>query len=170
MSTTSYIFTESEGTSYKGVSVHFDGELTGVGATLQTNYTDAQKVMNLVELGEIMSLGASLEPCEAVDRFGSSALFTDGFRALSEPEQTRQKEVFFSGRYTVAYHRDGGEKLKTINYKNALALMNDLKYSYDRTTNVYLFQNKKWFYLDLNEYKWCELAPKLEDGERKELA
>lgn len=170
MSTTAYIFTESEGTSYKGISVHFEGQLAGVGAMLLANYKDAQKVANLVELGEIMSLGANLEPCEAVSRFGCGALIKDAFHALSKPEKTRLKDDYFSSKYTIAYHRDGGENLKTINYKNALALMTDLKYKNDGMTNVYLFQNKKWFYLDLNEYKWCELAPKLEDGERKELA
>ena len=167
MSTRSYVFTETD-KGYQGVYVHFDGYFGGVGATLQASYTNQQVVNQLVQLGNLSSLGKQLTPCEAVKRYGCNAMLRQEYLALSPEEQSQLSEAYYSGQHTIAYHRDGAETLKIIEYPNAMALMNDLEQGCDRFTYVYLFQNGKWFYFNWNSHEWCQLAPKLNQIAKQE--
>jgi len=45
-----------EGNSVKYIYCHFDGYPSGVGVTLNEHYTDTNKIMNLISLGDISSL------------------------------------------------------------------------------------------------------------------
>ncbi|WP_208423131.1 hypothetical protein [Latilactobacillus fragifolii] len=173
MSTRSYIFTETD-KGYQGIYVHFDGYFEGVGTTLQASYTDQQAVNQLIKLGDLSSLGKQLAPCEAVKRYGFGAMFNQEYLALAPEEQARLREDYFSGQYTIAYHRDRDEELNITEYPNALALMNDLKQGYEMIANIYLFQNGKWFYFNRNSSKWCALEPRLKQitkqNEQEEIA
>lgn len=80
MSTRSTIAIERRNGTRTGIYCHFDGYIEGVGVTLQLAYNTAEKVEELLKLGNISTLG----------------YYTD----------SRDEKV--NG--TIAYHRDRGEK------------------------------------------------------------
>jgi len=112
---------------------HFDGYLSGVGKTLLENYTDLDKIKELMSLGSISSLGKELN--------GS----------ISHSHSNPDKDV------TVAYMRDRGEKnqeASVVNMDEVTDDMNDFMYLYDIEIN-------KWIYCDYNNREFREL--KIED-------
>ncbi len=58
MSTHSAIIIKTGPKEYKGIYCHFDGYLSGVGLILLTHYKTKTKVLELLELGDLHSLGA----------------------------------------------------------------------------------------------------------------
>lgn len=170
MSTSSYIFVEIEEDSFKGSYVHFDGYFEGVGAILNEHYTDLKKATELVKLGELSALGATIEPSEAVKRFGMGATLTTAFRALSESEKARLQEDHQSGKYTTAYHRDAREDLKTIEQTNFATFTDSFKIGYESINYIYLFSNNTWFYLDKTRFQWRSLERQLSKMKETELA
>lgn len=66
MATRAFIGIENEDSTVTGVYCHFDGYLEGVGRTLQENYADLATVRKLVALGDLSSLGPTLEPEDTV--------------------------------------------------------------------------------------------------------
>jgi len=86
MSTSAAIIEKTE-TGYRGIYCNFDGYPAGVGKILKEHYQDPVKVSELIDLGEISSLGKRVDPIAE--------------HSWKNPEQGT----------TVAYHRDRGEKL-----------------------------------------------------------
>jgi hypothetical protein len=87
MATRSFIGKLNHDGSITGVYCHWDGYPEGVGETLAKHYTNVQKVDQLIDLGDISSLGPRVAPNEG-------EIHSFDFPA---------KDV------TVAYHRDRGE-------------------------------------------------------------
>lgn len=53
---------------YTGIYCHRDGYPSGVGKTLLKHYADQYKVNALLDLGDLSSLGDTVETCEAYGR------------------------------------------------------------------------------------------------------
>jgi len=68
MSTRSRIAIENQNGSVTSVYCHFDGYISGVGKTLEKHYTDRSVVEELIELGDISTLGESTEDTVAYCR------------------------------------------------------------------------------------------------------
>lgn len=89
MSTRSIIKIVRENGTKESIYCHYDGYIEGVGVTLQLAYNTADRVNELMELGNLSSLGYYLNP-------------TDNTHSFDTP----QNDV------CVAYHRDRGESLE----------------------------------------------------------
>lgn len=87
MSTRCRIAKQLDEDKYKSIYSHWDGYPDGVGATLKKYYTDPDKIDKLLDLGDISSLGAEVDPDP------------DKVHTYDNP----QDDV------TVAYRRDRGE-------------------------------------------------------------
>lgn len=170
MSTSAYIFVEIEEDLFKGSYVHFDGYFEGVGAKLNEHYNDLKKATELVQLGNLAALGSTLEPSEAVKRFGVGSILTTAFRALPESEKARLQADDQSGKYTIAYHRDAHEDLKTIVQKNFATFTDSFRTGYELVNYIYLFSESTWFYLDKNRFQWRSLKNQLSKIKGTELA
>lgn len=57
MATRSTISIKTQEGNYFGIYCHFDGYRSGVGAELLHSYDSEEKIMQLIELGDISSLG-----------------------------------------------------------------------------------------------------------------
>ena len=78
----------------RGVYCHWDGYPAGVGATLDQHYTDPAKIMELIEHGQISSLGSII---------GTQHPFSShGFHSVEEYDR-------LYGEMTTFYGRDRGE-------------------------------------------------------------
>lgn len=86
MATRSTIAAKLQDGSYKAIYCHNDGYLSGVGEVLLKHYTTPEKIEALLALGQISSLDAE---CTAPED-----------HSYENPQEG----------YTVAYHRDRGEK------------------------------------------------------------
>jgi hypothetical protein len=87
MSTRSAIIQKTED-GYEGIYCHFDGYLSGVGRELLENYQDADKVDDLISLGDISCLYSEVWP---------------------NPREHHSFDKPQSG-VTIAYGRDRGEE------------------------------------------------------------
>lgn len=68
MSTNSLIGIEKQDGNVEYIYCHWDGYLSGNGAWLLQNYQDRTKVQALINLGDISSLGNTVEECVAYHR------------------------------------------------------------------------------------------------------
>lgn len=68
MSTRSLIAIVRNDHSIRAIYCHFDGYITGVGATLYENYQDVDKLNKLIDLGDISSLKETVETTAAYAR------------------------------------------------------------------------------------------------------
>ena len=89
MSTRSLIGIAAPDGSVRAVYCHFDGYIEGVGATLLRHYNSEEKARELLDLGDLSSLGERIAPAPGEDH------------SFDHPVDD----------VTVAYHRDRGEKL-----------------------------------------------------------
>lgn len=69
MSTQSAIIAVQPDGSYKGVSVHYDGYLAGVGDKLKENYRDNDKVQLMMSLGNMNNMEERLIPTIATHKY-----------------------------------------------------------------------------------------------------
>lgn len=60
MSTHCYIAKRNENGTYTGIYCHFDGYISGVGQTLLNHYNDANKINELIALGDLEVLGEQI--------------------------------------------------------------------------------------------------------------
>ena len=92
MATRSKIAIENQDGMVTAIYCHFDGYVKGVGKTLFENY-DREKLEQLIELGDISSLGETLDETVAYHRDGGEdlnrctfsnvpTLFEDGFTGI----------------------------------------------------------------------------------------
>ena len=68
MSTRSRIAIEKQDGTVTSIYCHFDGYISGNGETLQTNYSNREKVEQLIALGDISSLKSDIDETIAYHR------------------------------------------------------------------------------------------------------
>jgi hypothetical protein len=68
MSTRSYIGIEKEDKTVRYIYCHFDGYPSGVGAILENQYRDIDKINSLIDFGSISTLGETIESTVAYSR------------------------------------------------------------------------------------------------------
>jgi hypothetical protein len=68
MATRSRIAIENQDGTVTSIYCHFDGYIDGVGKTLQENYNTREKMEQLIALGDISSLGKTIEETVAYHR------------------------------------------------------------------------------------------------------
>ena len=117
MSTRSAIIAKTEN-GYAGIYCHFDGYESGVGKTLLAHYRDPQKVAELIELGDISSLGERVSPI--------------GAHSYDSPEKGT----------TVAYGRDRGEETEVFLAESQIEVEKYFEGAHDGY--VYVFDGSLW--------------------------
>lgn len=100
------------------------------GPVLLESYNGSEnesKRRELIELGDLSCLGASIAPSPAVEMFGFSYRFDEHYLALSEHTRMVLEDDNQGFAYTVAYHRDRGEEKQMEHYRSFDALLMDVK-------------------------------------------
>ena len=87
MATRSNIAIENQDGSVSAIYCHFDGYIDGVGKILQENYNTREKMEQLIALGDISSLGETIEETVAYHR--------DRGEELQEPMQHKTVPLYF---------------------------------------------------------------------------
>jgi hypothetical protein len=104
------------------VYCHWDGYVSCNGKILVENYTDMDKIVQLVSLGSISSLG---------EEIGEKQDFND--RSTCKDE------------WTLAYHRDRGEDLVVNTYDDIPSWIDDME------EYAYLWNGREWLVNDHSE-------------------
>ncbi|TPR16769.1 hypothetical protein [Apilactobacillus timberlakei] len=128
MSTNSSIIQQTAKGAFKKIYCHWDGDIAGVGTTLDKYYRDDDKINKLINLGDISILGNDLNPIP--------------FSKVNERTKNQ----------TCAYHRDRGEELciNTFNDFSELIAFKDCLEEY-----TYIHMDNEWYYLQkLNGSKY----------------
>lgn len=116
MSTRGSIARQNADGSVTAIYVHFDSYLTGVGHTLVNHYQDVTKIDQLMQLGDLSSLGQDI-----------------GARRNSDRDATYKY-------WCTAYGRDGGEiDSGARQYVNLTMWLDDLGQEYN-----YLWDGTEW--------------------------
>ena len=89
MATRSNIAIENQDGSVSAIYCHFDGYIDGVGKILQENYNTREEMEQLIALGDISSLGKTIEETVAYHR--------DRGEELQEPMQHKTVPLYFEG-------------------------------------------------------------------------
>lgn len=84
MATRSFIGIQNPNGTVTGVYCHHDGYLDGVGKILQENYTTAEAVAALVDLGSLSSLGEDLDVTQAYHRDRGESLDVSTYGSLGQ--------------------------------------------------------------------------------------
>lgn len=87
MATRSNIAIENQDGTVSSIYCHFDGYVEGVGDTLFEYYQSKEKLQELINLGDISSLGETIEETVAYHR--------DGGEDYNEPSKYKDVEEFF---------------------------------------------------------------------------
>jgi hypothetical protein len=125
MATRSRIGLMLEDGTIKHSYIHYDGYPTGVGQTLVENYSDVEKVEELLSFGDMSYLAPKITP--------------DGIHNFENPEQG----------VTVFYSRDRGE----TDVDSVITSMDEyrsVKYS-SCIDYLYVFTNGNWWVYDTHE-------------------
>lgn len=85
---------DKNGSSLRATTVHWDGQLNGVGATLNAHYMTTEIIERLISMGDVSSLRRNIDP--------------EGEHSFNNPEDD----------CTIFYHRDRGEKLNVRKFKS----------------------------------------------------
>lgn len=115
-------FVEYDG-SVTGIYCHWDGYLEGVGATLVKHYNDTYKVLDLIDLGDISSLGEEIGEKHDFDK-GSTK----------------------TANWCKSYTRDRGENCPAKDFPDAKAFRSH----YSDCDYFYLYDGKDWTYAERN--------------------
>lgn len=120
---------------YKSVYSHWDGYPSGVGETLFNHYKEIEKVRELIELGNLSSLGENINPP------------TNSNHSFETPIENT----------TVFYMRDRGEKEQ---HHKVTKTTSQLFKVLDKCSAewLYVYQNGKWFFKHYTEKKLKELT------------
>lgn len=70
MSTRSRVGIKEKDGTVRSVYVHFDGYVAGVGKTLYESYRNADKIEQLINLGDMSSINSEVEKCEPYTQRG----------------------------------------------------------------------------------------------------
>ena len=122
MATRSNIAYKTPEGKIRSVYCHWDGYPAHNGEMLRRHYTDQAKIEALIELGSISSLGAEL---------GEKQDFDD---------RSTQKDE-----WTLAYHRDRGERLVINEYDDVPSWIADME------EYAYLWDGREWLVNDHGE-------------------
>ena len=114
---------------------HWDGYPSHNGKILMENYTSYPQVMQLIELGDISSLGKEIG--EQQD-----------FNNVVNPD------------WCLAYHRDRGDELVDDRYAESEDEFRAVGYG---SEYKYLFKNRKWYYAK-GDAPFVELTAEICDG------
>ena len=87
MATRSNIAIENQDGSVSAIYCHFDGYIDGAGKILQENYNTKEEMEQLIALGDISSLGKTIEETVAYHR--------DRGEDLQEPMQHKTVPLYF---------------------------------------------------------------------------
>lgn len=136
MSTNSRIFYKDGRGIFRGISCYYDGSLNGVGAMLFQHYQYHKKVMDLISLGDIISLD---KECEVGPTYQSISL------------DNKESKQFG---YTLASHRDLKQPYVKPTVKNNLS---DLEKYY----HVYVWSDNKWYSYNAEQSQWKILKEEL---------
>lgn len=119
MSTRSRIAIETESGTVKSIYCHFDGYVSGVGKTLYNHY-DKEKLEELIELGDISSLGESTENTVAYHRDRGEDLCSTDYLSI----EGLFGNCFNSGEEYVYYlNKDGVWLMYTL--QNTIKILKD---------------------------------------------
>jgi hypothetical protein len=120
-------FLEYDG-SVTGIYCHWDGYLEGVGATLTQYYTDIDKVLKLIDMGDVSSLDKEIGVQHPFSRFST--------------DFSQEKWDDLYGDMTTFYTRDRGEDTPARDFPDAKAFRS----FYGDAEFFYLFDGKEWTY------------------------
>lgn len=70
MSTRSRVGIKEKDGTVRSIYVHFDGYVAGVGKTLYESYRNADKIEQLINLGDMSSINSEVEKCEPYTQRG----------------------------------------------------------------------------------------------------
>lgn len=118
---------------YKTIYIHHDGYLEGVGKTLKKHYISNELVENLLDLGDLSSLGE---------------------KPISKPELwDRDYPNYYedSKLYCISY-KDRGEKGVDAIYNKSLGEIQSMCYS-RYIDYCYIWKNNKWYLIAGNSLK-----------------
>lgn len=96
MGTRSTINIKTEDGRYKGIYCHWDGYVSHNGRILVNYYTTTEQVEALIALGNISSLGETIEACKPYGGESEEAKYTAKY-----PESEEYNYVFDNGAWTV---------------------------------------------------------------------
>jgi hypothetical protein len=135
MGTRSNIVRENEDGSFDSIYCHWDGYPSNNGKILLDHYTDQAKIDQLLQLGDLSSLGPEIGEKHDFDK---------------PPE----------GQCNF-YGRDRGEKkVKKQHFRNAQALAGMLKDSWTEWVYVFRVKDGKWYYTNNPSPTWFKLCGK----------
>lgn len=120
MATRSTIGMKNEKGEIKAVYCHWDGYPEYVGRTLVANYFTAEKIEELLALGDLSSLGERVKPNE------------NEVHSYDNPVQD----------VTVAYHRDRGEELQEA---RTFKTIDEVIEYFDWNEYYYIFEDGEWY-------------------------
>jgi hypothetical protein len=120
-------FLEYDG-SVTGIYCHWDGYLEGVGATLTKYYTDIDKVLKLIDMGDVSSLDKEIGVQHPFSRFST--------------DFSQEKWDDLYGDMTTFYTRDRGEDAPARDFADAKAFRSN----YGDAEFFYLFDGNEWTY------------------------
>ena len=138
MSTRSTIGLQHEDGTVEAIYCHFDGYLEGVGATLNTHYTELSKIQELIDLGNISILREDIGLAQDFDK---------------PIEDT----------WTLAYGRDRGEiNQEAVTYENRRKWIQE---SSDWLEYAYLWDGDSWYMTKLGtEWEEVKIELKTQEG------
>ena len=122
MATRSNIAYKTPEGKIRSVYAHWDGYPECNGKILVDNYTDIEKIKQLIELGSISSLGEEIGEQQDFDN-----------------RESQRKE------WTLAYHRDRGEELVIREYDDIPSWIDDME------EYAYLWNGQDWLVNDHGE-------------------
>ncbi len=89
MGTRSFIAIKNNDSTYDAVYCHWDGYEEGVGRTLKENYTNEDKIKELISKGAMATLGKDIGDCEFYSSRGEQIKVHRGLSA----EELRKKAI-----------------------------------------------------------------------------
>jgi hypothetical protein len=139
------------GDTIKSVYVHWDGYLSGVGATLLAHY-DSARANHLVALGNISSLGSQIGSAHPYSKFEISAEDAQREDQLALLAQAEREN------WTTFYGRDRGETntewAVSHTFDDFLSLVDQCGAEY-----YYIMRDGEWYYGD--SYNHTEIGRQL---------
>ena len=147
---------------------HWDGYILGNGQVLQRHYKTSEKMLELIELGWLSSLGEEIG--EAHDFDWRSAAYDEAMaKGITGRERHDYAETKPEARMCLAYCRDRGEDYQCemhLSRQELVDYFNDSDQEY-----LYLFtRNGYWLVYSRDKKEWRPLLVELLAAEAKEAA
>ena len=147
MATRSTIAMEFPNGTVRQIYCHYDGYLENNGRILDTHYRDAAKIAQLIDLGDLSSLGSEIgskRPFDCPHAYGTTEW--ENFQS-----QWRNQ--------CLAYGRDRGE---TDTEFREFTSLQDFEDNVQHEQYNYVFREGEWFVSDNNGRSWAKLNRVLE--------